>query len=114
MEAVKDLEKDKEKLMESLDTNANPGKFLVPPPMSVSLSSSASSTITTPLFSQPPPPIKSVASQPSTHIRGIPIRASVPDVMHLMPPQYMPVYAPAPNQYSQGPYAQGFTYQEWS
>jgi len=119
MENVKNLEKDKEKLMESLDTNANhthPCEFLEPPPMSVSPSSSASSTITTPLFSRPPPPIRCMARQPPPRIGSMAIRATVPNMVHpvVFHPQYMQVYAPTPHQYPQDPYAQGATYQEWS
>jgi len=122
VEAVKNLEKDKEKLMESLDTNSNhtysSSEFLVPPTMPVSPSSSASSNITTPLFSQPPPPIRSMASQPPTRIGSMPmpIRAQAPQVVHsvLFHPQYMQVYIPTPQQYMQDPYAQRFTYHEWS
>jgi len=117
MEAVENLEKDKKKLLESLDTNANhthPCEFLEPPPMSVSPSSSASSTITTPLFTRPPPPIRCMASQPPPHIGSV--KASIPPMVHpvVFHPQYMQVYAPAPHQYTQDPYAQGVTYQEWS
>ena len=90
MEAMKDLEKDKEKLMESLYTNTNhthPCMFLVPPPMTVSPSSSTSSTITAPLFSQSP--IRSMASQPPVvH----------PVISHA---QFMPVHPPSPHQYTQ-------------
>jgi len=119
MEAVKNLEKDKEKLMESLDTNAkhtHPCELSEPPPMSVSPSSSASSAITTPLFSRPPPPIRCMARQPPPRIGSMHIRASVPPMVHpvVFHPQYMQVYAPTPYQYTQDPYAQGDTYQEWS
>jgi len=119
MEAVKNLEKDKEKFMDSLDTNANhtnPCELLERPPMSVSPSSSASSTITTPVFSRPPPPIRRIASQPPPRIGSMAIRASVPPMVHpvVFHPQYMQVYAPAPHQYMQDPYAQGATYPEWS
>jgi len=121
VEAVRNLEKDKEKLRESLEkatNHENPCEFFMPPTttMPISPSSSASSASTTPLFSLPPPPFRSMASQPPPHVGSLPLRASASHVVHsvLFHPQYMQVYAPSPHQYMQEPYSQGFTYQEWS
>merc|ERR1711936_229996 len=87
VEAVRNLEKDKEKLRESLekDTNhENPCEFLMPPTttMPVSPSSSVSSASRTPLFSLPPPPFRSKASQPPPHVGSLPLRTSASHVVH--------------------------------
>jgi len=104
MEAVINLEKDKEMLMASLATNSSQisaSEEPLPLTSSVSPQSSSSSLATSPLYSQPPPPI---------------IRASVPTPPIVQPvmfqPQYMPVYPTLPPQYLHNPYAQA--YQDWS
>lgn len=106
MEAVINLEKDKEMLMASLATNSSQISASDVPltlTSSVSPQSSSSSLANSPLYSQPPPPI---------------LRASLPTppiVQPVMiPPQYMPVYPTLPPQYVHNPYTQAFPYQDWS
>ena len=107
MEAVINLEKDKEKLMESLDvskTHSSPCESLIPPlmtPVSPSSSSSSFTRQTPPQYIQPP-----------SHVESMPTPPLVQPI--LFQPQFMPVYAPVPHQYMQDPYTQGFSYQEWS
>ena len=107
IEAVKNLEKDKEKLMESLDvskTHSSPYESLIPPLMTPVSPSSSSSSVTR----QTPPQY----IQPPSHVESMPTPPLVQPI--LFHPQYMPVYAPVPHQYMQDPYTQGFSHQEWS